>query len=137
MKSYGSAFVAGALFGLGLAVSQMINPEKVLAFLDIAGSWDASLLLVMGAAVAVASFGYRKILRRAKPLFEPQFQLPNSRRIDTQLLVGAAVFGVGWGIAGYCPGPGIAALTLPYWEPVVFLAACLAGSFLTKWVFNR
>lgn len=137
MKSYGSAFVAGTLFGLGLAVSQMINPEKVLAFLDVAGNWDASLILVMGAAVAVASFGYRQILRRTNPLFEPLFQLPKSRRIDAQLLVGAVVFGVGWGMAGYCPGPGIAALTLVYWEPVVFLAACLAGSFLTKWAFNR
>lgn len=137
MKQHISAFAAGLLFGLGLAISQMINPEKVLAFLDVTGDWDASLLLVMGSGVTVTLISYWLIMRSDQPLFEPRFQLPDRKQIDAQLLGGAFIFGLGWGAAGYCPGPAIAALTLVYWEPIIFIAAFLVGSFSYKWLFGR
>lgn len=137
MKQHISAFAAGLLFGLGLAISQMINPEKVLAFLDVTGDWDASLLLVMGSGVTVTLISYWLIMRCDQPLFEPRFQLPDRKQIDAKLLGGAFIFGLGWGSAGYCPGPAIAALTLAYWEPIIFIAAFLVGSFSYKWLFGR
>ncbi|MGI9289514.1 MAG: DUF6691 family protein [Pseudomonadales bacterium] len=122
------AFIAGLLFGLGLAVSQMVNPEKVIAFLDIAGAWDPSLLLVMVAAVAVNFIGFRLTTRRSRPLFGDVFHLPTRIDLDTKLIIGAAIFGVGWGLGGYCPGPALAALSIGSWEPLVFVAAMLLGS---------
>ena len=100
-----AALAAGLLFGLGLAVAQMTNPLKVLAFLDIFGNWDPSLALVMGGAVAVTLVGFRLVLRQPAPLFDTKFHLPTRRDLDRNLLLGAALFGTGWGIAGFCPGP--------------------------------
>jgi uncharacterized protein len=127
-----SALVAGLLFGVGLAVSHMINPLKVLAFLDIFGSWDPSLAFVMGGAIAVTLPGFRLLKKLDQPLVAPRFEWPTRRDIDRRLLVGAAIFGVGWGLGGYCPGPGLGALALTardggFFEPVVFTAAMLAG----------
>lgn len=126
-KRGAAALVCGALFGAGLAVSQMINPQKIMNFLDFTGAWDPSLALVMLAALVVTFAGYRLALRRPHPLLENRFHLPTRRDIDVRLLGGAAVFGVGWGLAGYCPGPGIAAMTLGTLEPIVFTIAVLAG----------
>lgn len=125
------ALVTGIIFGLGLAVSGMINPEKVLGFLDIAGNWDPSLALVMGGAVGVTLITFRAVLKLPKPLFGTRFEIPTSAAVDTPLLVGATIFGIGWGIAGYCPGPAIASLTMGTLEPVVFVAAFIVGNFLS------
>lgn len=129
MKS-ASGFIAGLLFGLGLAISQMVNPEKVIAFLDITGDWDPSLALVMAAAVAVNFVGFRLTTRRQQPVFGDVFHLPTRSDLDGRLIIGATIFGVGWGLGGYCPGPALAALSIGSWEPVVFLAAMLAGSLV-------
>jgi uncharacterized membrane protein YedE/YeeE len=129
MKSLMAAFAAGLLFGMGLFVAQMVNPHKVLAFLDLAGHWDPSLALVMGAAVGVTALGFPKVLGRKKPLWEPAFSLPIYRDIDRDLLSGAALFGIGWGIAGYCPGPAIAALLINPAEAIPFVLAMLAGAW--------
>ncbi|HSG90188.1 MAG TPA: DUF6691 family protein [Pseudomonadales bacterium] len=131
LTGHAAALAAGTLFGLGLAISQMVDPNKVLSFLDIGalpyGAWDPSLLLVLGAAVAVNLVGYRFVLKRANPLFDTRFHVPDRSDIDGRLLGGAALFGIGWGLAGYCPGPAIAALTLGSADPLWFAAAMIAG----------
>lgn len=132
-----SALVAGLLFGAGLAASHMVEPVKILDFLDVYGRWDPSLLLVMLSAVTVTLLAYRLILARPVPLLAPRFYLPTCTRLDRPLVLGAAIFGVGWGMAGYCPGPGIAALGLGTWEAPVFIAAVAAGSLSYKWLSER
>lgn len=121
------ALVAGVIFGLGLTVSQMINPAKVIAFLDIFGDWDPSLAFVMGGAVAVTSIGYRLAWRAKKPLLAPRFEVPGNRTVDRRLALGAVLFGVGWGLAGLCPGPAISAVTVGGQTAWVFLASMAAG----------
>jgi uncharacterized membrane protein YedE/YeeE len=125
-----SALAAGLLFGLGLAISPMVNPKKVLDFLDVAGNWDPSLALVLGGAVGVAMLAFRFVLKRKQPLFESEFHLPRTTKVDRRLLAGSAIFGIGWGIGGYCPGPGIAALSAASVEALVFVAGMALGSFL-------
>jgi len=132
-----AALFSGIVFGFGLAVSHMVEPAKVIGFLDVAGRWDPSLLFVMAGAVGVMFVAYRLIARRQKPLLEAQFALPSKTEIDRSLLVGAAIFGVGWGLAGYCPGPGIAALGLGTWEAPVFVASLAAGALAHRWLFER
>lgn len=122
-----AALGAGAIFGLGLAISEMVNPLKVKAFLDVAGNWDPSLILVMGSAVAVSFIAFRVILKQPKPVLASRFELPTSRDLDRKLIGGAAVFGVGWGLVGLCPGPALSALVYGQVETVVFVAAMLAG----------
>jgi uncharacterized membrane protein YedE/YeeE len=131
LRSLG-ALAAGILFGLGLAVSQMIDPAKVLAFLDVAGRWDPSLALVMAGALAVAFVGFRIALRRPAPLVGGRFHLPTEKRIDGRLIAGAALFGIGWGLVGFCPGPAIASLPFGLPESFVFVAAMAAGAFLQQ-----
>lgn len=126
-----SALVVGIIFGLGLALSQMTNPLKVLAFLNLADSWDPSLLLVMGAATSVALIGFR-VAKGPSPVFDSSFHLPSAKQIDVRLLGGAAVFGLGWGLAGYCPGPAIAGLASGSTEPLVFVVSMLTGSQIAK-----
>jgi uncharacterized protein len=123
-----SAFLIGALFGLGIAISGMANPAKVLNFFDVFGTWDPSLAFVMGGGLAVAASGYRLVFRARKtPVFEPVFSLPTRRDIDPELVGGAAVFGIGWGIVGFCPGGAVPALGLLQTETPIFLAAMIAG----------
>ncbi len=124
MKQPGAALGCGFLFGIGLWLSGMANPEKVLGFLDVAGDWDASLLLVMGGAVAVTLAGFR--------IYKSKFQLPARKDIDFPLVAGSALFGAGWGIAGYCPGPAITSLATLSAESMVFVAAMLAGGLLHR-----
>ena len=125
------AGLAGLLFGAGLTVAQMINPAKVLAFLDFGGiadgSWDPSLALVMAGALVVTYAGYASTFRRRRPVCAAGFSLPTNRRVDRRLLAGAALFGAGWGLAGYCPGPAIAGLGLGATKTMVFVGAMLAG----------
>ena len=126
------ALCAGALFGLGLAVSGMTEPDKVLNFLDISGRWDPSLALVMLGALAVATPGYAWARRRGHAACGDALQLPGNTRVDMRLLLGSVVFGIGWGIAGYCPGPALANLAHATTEVFVFVAALLAGSQLAR-----
>ena len=128
-----AALLSGLLFGAGLAVSGMVNPAKVLNFLDLAGTFDATLLLVLGGAVITTFIGYRLVLGRHRPLFAERYELPSRTDIDARLLAGAAIFGVGWGLAGFCPGPAIAAVVSLRLEPFVFIAAMAAGMYGVNW----
>ncbi|MCE2510296.1 MAG: YeeE/YedE family protein [Alphaproteobacteria bacterium] len=129
-----AAFLAGLLFGVGLGLSQMVNPAKVLAFLDVAGDWDPSLALVMLGAVLVTFVAFRPILRLPQPVFAGKFSLPTLKSLTARLILGSAIFGVGWGLVGFCPGPAIASLAYGLPETLVFLAALIAGSWLAKLV---
>jgi uncharacterized membrane protein YedE/YeeE len=129
-----SALAAGILFGLGLAISQMTNPAKVLAFLDIAGDWDPSLALVMAGAVAVSFIAFRVAKVRHRPFFGDTFQLPTRRDIDMPLIAGSILFGVGWGLVGFCPGPAITALVSGQGKVFLFLAAMLAGMLVFRFL---
>jgi uncharacterized membrane protein YedE/YeeE len=123
------ALLAGITFGLGLAVSEMINPAKVLAFLDVAGRWDPSLALVMAGALAVTFVAFRLVLKRPKPVLGERFEIPTTRTIDRPLLTGAALFGIGWGLVGFCPGPALASLAFGLRESVVFVIAMAVGAW--------
>jgi hypothetical protein len=127
-----AALAAGLLFGLGLTVSQMANPTKVLDFLDLAGDWDPSLAFVLAGAVATAALGFRLVQCAGRPLLAPAFRLPSATRIDRPLLLGAAIFGLGWGLVGFCPGPALAALGLDGLPVPVFVLAMLAGMLLHR-----
>jgi len=124
------AWLSGLLFGAGLAWSGMADPHKVLGFLDVAGAWDPSLLLVMAGAMLTYAVGSRLVLRRTRPWLDECFHLPMNRRIDARLLAGAAVFGIGWGLAGYCPGPALAGVGLGNGDLVWLLPALLLGWWL-------
>jgi uncharacterized membrane protein YedE/YeeE len=127
-----STYLIGLMFGIGIVVSGMANPAKVLNFFDVAGPWDPSLAFVMGGAVIVALLGYRVVLRRPAPLLDARFHLPDNPRIDARLLGGSALFGVGWGIAGFCPGGALPALGTGRIEVLAFTAALIAGIFAAK-----
>ena len=122
-----TALMSGLLFGAGLAVSGMVNPAKVLNFLDLAGTFDPTLLFVLGGAVITTFVGYKLVLPRARPLFAERFQLSTRNDIDARLVGGAAIFGLGWGLSGFCPGPAIGAVVSLRLEPIVFIAAMAAG----------
>ncbi len=124
-----AAGLAGLVMGLGLAIAQMINPAKILAFLDIAGNWDPSLALVLAAAAGVAFLGYRLTLAEGKPLYADDFSLPEDTKIDARLLIGAAIFGIGWGLGGLCPGPGIASIAYGGFESLFFVTAMGLGLY--------
>jgi hypothetical protein len=137
VSAFFSALGAGFVFGIGLWLSGMANPQKVLGFLDITGAWDASLMLVMGGAVAVTAVAFRLVLKRPAPLFEKRFFIPLLRSIDFPLLAGAALFGIGWGIGGYCPGPALTALSSLSAETIVFVIAMIAGGLLQRLLFPK
>ena len=124
-----ASLAAGIVFGLGLVVSQMVNPAKIVGFLDVTGKWDPTLLFVMGGALAVTIPGFRWILRRPHPLFAGGFSLPTRTDLDPRLVAGAALFGVGWGLAGLCPGPAVTALVTLALPFAVFFVTMLAGVF--------
>jgi uncharacterized protein len=125
-----AALASGLLFGLGLALSGMLDPARVRGFLDVAGAWDPSLVFVLGGAVTVSGLGYRLSRRRARPVLATRFDWPANRRIDAPLVAGAALFGIGWGLSGFCPGPAVAALSTGASPVLVFVAAMLAGMAL-------
>ncbi|MEQ1913534.1 MAG: YeeE/YedE family protein [Sideroxydans sp.] len=133
MKRNIASALAGMVFGFGLALAGMTHPEKVLGFLDVAGTWDASLLFVLGGAVCVTLITFRFILKLHKPLLAEQFVITKDVRIDRPLIVGAALFGVGWGISGYCPGPAVALIATPNWELWAFLPAAIVGGVAEKY----
>lgn len=134
MKATLAALLSGAVFGAGLALSGMTNPARVLGFLDVWGEWDPTLLFVMGGALAVAAPGFRVVLRRSRPLLADVFRLPLRTDLDARLIAGAAIFGVGWGLAGLCPGPAIAGLVTGSPRVLAFVAAMCAGQWLAwRW----
>ena len=129
-----SYFLIGLIFGLGIALSGMANPAKVINFFDVAGAWDPSLAFVMGGALSVTFIGYRFVLRRPAPVLGGRFHLPTTTRIDGWLVAGSAIFGVGWGIAGFCPGGALPALGTGSADVFIFVVALLVGIGLARWI---
>jgi len=131
------AYAIGLVFGIGIALSGMADPAKVLNFFDIAGSWDPSLACVMGGALATTFIGYRLVFGRRAPVLADAFQLPVRQALDARLLGGSAVFGVGWGISGFCPGGALPALGTGRWEVFAFATAMLAGIVLARFLQSQ
>ena len=127
-----SAFVAGAIFSIGLTISGMSNPENVIGFLDITGNWNPSLMLVLLSAVIVTGIGYRLVWQRTQPLFELDFSVPTSRILDGRLMTGSAIFGIGWGLVGLCPGPALSSVVSGNSSVYVFIAAMVGGMLLQR-----
>ena len=127
MRNVLSALVTGTLFGGGLALSDMINPARVLAFLDVAGEWDPTLGFVMAAALLPSAMAYLLVRSMRRPLLHPEFHIPENRIVDRNLVLGGLIFGAGWGLVGYCPGPAVAGLALGTWQTWVFAIAMIAG----------
>lgn len=136
-KTLAAALAAGLLFGLGLGISEMLSPSRVLGFLDVAGLWDPTLLFVMGGALVVAFPAFRLAGRMSHPLFDGRFVLPSRKDIDARLVLGAALFGLGWGLAGLCPGPAIAGLASFNTEVLLFFCAMLAGMVLYRQLLEK
>ncbi len=132
-----SIFIAGLLFGAGVTISGMVNPMKVLNFMDLPGLWDRSLIFVMGAGLLTTLVGYRLVLPRKAPLFDDTFHLPMSKAIDVKLVGGAALFGLGWGLSGFCPGPAVASVVFGNPESFYFVAAMAVAMVLTKFTLDR
>ena len=125
---------AGTLFGLGLAISGMVNPQKVIGFLDFAGNWDPTLAFVFGGALLITIPAFRLILRRPRPVLAEDFDLPTKKAVDGRLLGGAALFGIGWGLAGFCPGPAVTALASGLLPVFAFVAAMVVGMAAYRWI---
>jgi uncharacterized membrane protein YedE/YeeE len=132
MRNLVAAHVTGTLFGAGLALSDMINPARVLGFLDVLGAWDPTLAFVMAGALIPSALGYGWTRRLKHPLLHSAFHIPENRIVDKRLVAGGLVFGIGWGMAGYCPGPAVAGLGYGLWQPWLFVAAMLAGMVLHR-----
>lgn len=134
-------FIIGLIFGFGLLVSGMSNPAKVLNFLDVAairtGTWDASLAFVMAGAIAVTYIGFTLVLRRSQPLLAEKFHLPGRADLDARVIAGPAIFGIGWGLAGFCPGPALTALGFGARAALAFVVAMFAGMWLARFIANR
>jgi hypothetical protein len=137
MKANLAAFGSGALFAVGLALSGMTKPSKVVGFLDVAGSWDASLMFVMIGAIGVHFVMHRLVTKRPSPFFESKFHLPTRKDIDVPLVLGAAIFGVGWGLGGFCPGPGLVTAGSGSLPALVFVAGMTIGMFVEHAVARR
>ena len=129
-----STYLIGLIFGIGISIGGMANPAKVINFFDVAGTWDPSLAFVMGGALIVTALGYRFVLKRPAPLFDGAFQLPTRRDLDTRLIGGSAFFGIGWGIAGFCPGGALPAIGTGRSEVFIFVAALVAGIYAAKFI---
>ena len=132
MRNLLPALIVGLIFGAGLVVSDMVNPARVLAFLDLAGAWDSTLAIVMIGAFVPSAIAYLVRRRMHAPLFGTKFHIPENRVVDRRLLGGAVLFGAGWGLVGLCPGPAVSALSLGYWQAWLFVAAMLAGMLLHR-----
>ena len=137
MRNLFPGLFVGVIFGAGLALSDMVNPARVQAFLDVAGAWDPTLMFVMGAALVPSAIAYIIRRRMTRPLLGERFSIPESRTLDRQLLVGAAMFGIGWGLVGFCPGPAVAGMVLGAWQPWLFVVAMLAGMMLHHFAATR
>ena len=131
-----TAFIIGLVFGLGIMVSGMASPAKVLNFFDFAGHWDPSLAFVMGGALLTAFFGYRLVFARPNPILEAKFHLPSKAGVDLRLVGGSVIFGIGWGIAGFCPGGALPAIGTGRIEVFVFIAGLLAGILASRFILH-
>jgi uncharacterized membrane protein YedE/YeeE len=131
------ALISGLLFGIGLIISGMADPAKVLGFLDLAGHWNPSLLLVMGGAIAASFIGFRLARKRECSLLGEPMHLPTANRIDRRLILGAIIFGAGWGLAGFCPGPALVSLLFAGIKPVIFVASMLGGMAVFELISRR
>lgn len=131
------AILCGVLFGAGMIISDMVNPARVLAFLDVTGDWDPSLAFVMGGALIPSGLAYLIHRRMHAPVLADEFRVPTSRLIDRPLIGGAILFGLGWGLVGLCPGPALAALTTASWQAAIFVVAMLAGMTLFRFTAGR
>ena len=129
-----AGLIAGFIFGLGLCLSGLADPSVVQAFLDVAGAWNPALLFVMGAGLTVTLIGYRLVFGRGRPLLAPRFNLPTSTATDTPLISGAVIFGIGWGLAGYCPGPAVVSLASGRTEVFAFVTAMVTGMIAVRWM---
>ena len=134
MRDLIAGLSTGFIFGLGLCLSQMTDPAVVQGFLDLAGAWDPTLAFVMAGGIAVTFVGYRFVLRRKAPLWAPKFSVPTGGAIDMPLVSGAAIFGIGWGLAGYCPGPAVVSLASGRRGVILFVVAMLAGMAAIRWI---
>jgi uncharacterized protein len=137
MKIILASLISGILFGVGLSLSQMINPDKVLNFLDITGAWDPSLIFVMLGALEVTFISFKVILKRPSPVFDHKFYLATKKEIDKPLIIGATIFGIGWGLTGYCPGPAVAGLGFGNPESVIMVIAIYLGFVAHRYLFER
>ena len=132
MLKLATAAVLGLIFGIGIAISGMIDPSKVINFFDVFGTWDPSLALVMGGGLAVSLIGYRLVLAQGKPLLADAFSLPKARDIDRPLVLGSGLFGIGWGLSGFCPGGAIPALGIGRVEPFLFVGGMILGMAIAR-----
>jgi hypothetical protein len=137
MKPALGSYLSGLIFSIGLAVSGMTQPKKVLAFLDIFGDWDSSLMFVMVGAIGAYSVVYRLVLKRQKPLIEDKLQIPEPRKVDKELILGAIIFGIGWGLAGFCPGPALTSLATLQKAPLIFGLGLIGGMITFKLLRDR
>lgn len=134
---FGAALASGIVFGFGLSLSGMLNPVRVQGFLDVFGNWDPSLAFVLGGAVAIAFIGVQVMKKMQHPAFDDSFHVPKNRRIDAPLVIGSALFGLGWGIGGFCPGPAVVSLSVGIPQTVLFVVAMLIGMTLYDRVWSR
>ncbi len=132
-----TALISGVLFGLGVSIAQMIDPARVLGFLNLSGPWDPTLALVMIGALVVNIPATRWILKQPQPLLDSQFHLPGRSGFDAKLVVGAGLFGIGWGLAGYCPGPAISALSFADGSIIALVVSYLVGTVVTRWLLTE
>ena len=130
LKQSLSALIVGVIFGVGLAMAGMLNPAKVQGFLNITGQWDPSLAFVMIGGIAVTAIGFAIIKKRTQPVFAEKFSWPQLVKLDRPLLIGSALFGVGWGLGGLCPGPALAVLSVAFWPAALFTAFMFMGLFI-------
>lgn len=137
LKNVVAALLVGLLFGAGLAISGMTQPQKVIGFLDVFGHWDPSLLFVMGGAIGVHAIAYRLVRRQQSPLFDTRWHIPARRDITSSLVIGSLLFGMGWGLGGFCPGPAVTSLLSGHAEPIVFVIAMLLGMALYRYTRKR
>ncbi len=134
---FGAALLSGIVFGFGLSLSGMLNPVRVQGFLNVFGNWDPSLAFVLGGAVAIAFVGVQVMKKMRHPAFDDSFHVPTNRKIDAPLVIGSALFGLGWGIGGFCPGPAVASLSVGIPQTILFVAAMLIGMTLYDRVWSR
>lgn len=137
MKAVLNIFSAGVLFGIGLAVSGMTDPARITGFLDITGEWDITLMFVMGGALLITVPGFFSVMQREHPWFGEKFYLPTKKDIDWKLVTGSIIFGIGWGISGFCPGPAIASLVSANQQVINFVLAMILGQNLMRWIEGR
>lgn len=128
------SLICGIIFGVGLVISGMTNPEKVIGFLDVTGNWDPSLIFVMGGAIAFVAPCFYLLNSKNKPLFESSFQIPTNKNIDRKLIIGSSLFGVGWGMVGLCPGPAISSLAFLQPLSILFVLSMISGFYLSKFI---